>query len=81
MWGKIKKFLHDLSTEPDNNIFCPVRIIAIGTFLYSLGVHAFTIFYQHVAFDFQSFSLSFSAMITTLGTALKLKSDSKPDGD
>lgn len=80
MWDKIKKFFHDLITEPDNAIVCPVRVMAILGFLYSLGTHAWTVFAQHVAFDLQSFSTAYGIMMATLGAALKIKSDSKPDG-
>lgn len=79
MFEYIKKAIHDITTEPDNDVVCPVRLAAIGTFVYSIGMHAYTVIWQHALFDFQNFAIAFSAMITTLGAALKMKSDSRPN--
>ena len=74
----IKRWVSDVFTEPDNNVICPVRIMAIGGFLYSIGVHAYSIVYQHAVFDLQQFSTAFGIMLATLGAALKMKTDSAP---
>lgn len=78
-WETLKRWTSDLFCEPDNLVVCPVRIMAMIGFLYSIGTHAWTVFVQHVAFDLQSFSTAYGIMLATLGAALKMKSDSSPD--
>lgn len=77
--NKLKQWVHDLVTEPGNSVVCPVRIMAIGGFLYFFCTHGFTVFVQHASFDLAQFGQSFGIMISTVGVALGLKSDTKPD--
>ena len=76
MFDKIKKAIHDMITEPSNSVVCPVRVMAIGGFLYALGQHAYATLWQHVAFDLTQFGIGYGSMLATLGAALKWKSDS-----
>lgn len=78
MMSQIKKWIHDITTEPDNDIVCPVRLMAIGGCLYFFGAHAYTVIVQHAAFDLSSFGTSFGVMLATAGAALGLKTDTKP---
>lgn len=72
----MKKYLHDLLTETDNQTFCPVRIVAIvGTVQY-LGI-SLAHYIQHQVFDPQGFAVGFGALLGGVGVALGLKKDSK----
>ncbi len=75
MWNNIKTWLSHITTEPDNKTTCIVRVLAIFSFLYAIGVHGWSIFANGVSFDITNFALGWSGMITTLGAALKLKTD------
>lgn len=79
MFNTIKKGIHDLLTEPSNNVFCPVRVMAIGGFLYAIGQHAYSVIWQHVQFDLTAFGIGYGSMLATLGAALRWKSDSPPN--
>ena len=85
LWGinmkldTLKRWVSDIFCEPDNFVVCPVRVMAVAGFAYSLGMHAWTIVVQHAQFDLQQFSTGYGIMMATLGAALKLKSDSSPD--
>lgn len=71
----LKKWINDVFTEPDGKTMCPVRVLAVGGFVYFLSTHAFSVYAQHSAFDLSSFGSSFAMMIATVGAALGLKSD------
>ena len=73
--NKLKKWLKDTLTEPDNETICPIRIFAIVGFLYALICHAWSVFALDAAFDLQSFGLGFGTMLVTCGAALGIKSD------
>lgn len=74
MFDAIKKACKHLVTEPDNQTFCPVRVIALlGSFEY-LGVSAHN-YFAHQVFDPQSFAIGFGALIGGAGVALGLKKD------
>lgn len=77
--NKLKKWIHDALTEPGNDVVCPVRLMAVGGFIYAGCTHAWTIYMQHAAFDLQSFGMGYGAMIAMIGVSLGLKSDTKPD--
>jgi hypothetical protein len=79
MLAKLKKWINDIFTEPDGKTMCPVRLLAIGGFLYALITHGWTIYAQHAAFDLQNFGTSFGIMLATLGASLGLKTDAKVD--
>lgn len=71
----MKKFIRNLFTEPDNQTFCPVRLIALvgaGQFI-GLTVANYV---QHAVFDPQAFALGFGGMLAGVGAALGLKKDS-----
>lgn len=80
MWDNIKKWGRDILEEPDNHIICPIRVMAVIGFFYYIGAHAWSIIAQHAAFALVDFSTGFGIMMTTVGAALKLKTDSKPEG-
>jgi len=74
------KFLKDLLTEPDNLVFCPVRILAaLGSLQYIALATANYI--QHNVFDPQGYAVGFGALIGGIGVALKFKTNSKEDTD
>ena len=71
----MKTFLKNLFTEPDNQTFCPVRLIAVlGAVQYLALVVAN--YAQHSIFDPQGFSVGFGALLGGVGVALGLKKDS-----
>jgi len=70
------KFLLDIVTEPDNQTFCPIRVIALIGFIQFFALAAWN-YHQHGVFDPQSYALGFSAMIAGAGIALGMKKNSK----
>jgi hypothetical protein len=78
--GKVRKFFSDILTEPDNHTFCPVRILAALGSLQYIALAAAN-YVQHNVFDPQGYAVGFGALIGGVGVALKLKKDSKEDGN
>lgn len=76
MLSQIKKWCNDMLTEPNGTTICPVRLMALGGFVYGMGNHAYSTLWCHVAFDLQNFSIAFGALLTTTGIALGMKTDS-----
>lgn len=72
----MNKFLKNLMTEPDNQTFCPVRLVAILGSLQYLGM-ALAHYIQHHVFDPQGYAIGFGALIGGVGVALGLKKDTK----
>ncbi len=72
---QLPKFLLHVLTEPDNQTFCPVRIIAILGALQYLGL-ALAHYIQHAVFEPQAFAVGFGTLIAGTGVALGLKKDS-----
>lgn len=72
----MKKFFHDLFTEPDNLTFCPIRLVAIWGALQYLGL-AVANYIQHNVFDAQNYAIGFGALLGGIGVALGLKKDTK----
>lgn len=71
----LKKWVNDVFTEPDGKTMCPVRVLAIGGFIYFLCTHGYSVYAQHAAFDLSGFGSSFGVMIATVGAALGFKTD------
>jgi hypothetical protein len=71
----MKSIIKQLFTEPDNQTFCPVRLLAVaGSLQYlALGVAHYV---QHAVFDPQGFAIGFGALLGGVGAALGLKKDS-----
>lgn len=76
MLKNTKKWFNDIVTEPNNSTICLIRVVAILGFIYAIVTHAYSIFHLHAVFDIQQFGISFGTMLTTLGAALGLKTDS-----
>lgn len=70
----MKKFLKQILTEPDNETFCPIRIVAIAGISTHFGLTVAN-YVQHAAFDPQSFAIGVGALIAGTGAALGLKKD------
>ena len=74
MGWEVKKFFKNLFTEPDNQTFCPIRLVAIiGVFQY-LGLTT-AHYVQHAVFMPQDFAIGFGALLTGVGVALGVKKD------
>lgn len=70
----MKKFLSNLFTEPDNQTFCPIRLVAvIGVFQYFVLTTAHYV--QHSIFMPQEFALGLGALVGGVGVALGIKKD------
>lgn len=76
MLQNIKNFLKQVFTEPNNSTVCVVRVLGVGAVLQGLGLSAYTVVAQHVAFDLQAYGVGIGALLGTLGAALGLKKDS-----
>lgn len=72
----MKQFFTQIFTEPNNHTFCPVRIVSVLGALQYL-VLSVANYWQHGAFDPQSFAIGFGALIGGIGVALGLKKDSQ----
>lgn len=70
----MNKFLKQLVTEPDNQTFCPVRLIALVGALQYLGL-TIANYVQHATFDAQNYAIGFGALVGGVGVALGLKKD------
>lgn len=77
----LKKWIHDIVSEPDNDTICPIRILAFLGFVYALVVHGYSIFILKAAFDLVAFGTTYGVMLTALGAALMVKTDSKGKQD
>lgn len=73
--NKLKKWLKDIATEPDGETICPVRVLALLTFIYAFSVHAYSIFVLKAVFDLMAFGTAWGIMLTTLGISLGIKTD------
>lgn len=76
MWGKIKEFLSQVFTEPNNRTVCVVRLAGVGAVVQGQFLIAYHVVVQHAAFDLQAYGLGMTALITGLGVALGIKKDS-----
>jgi len=74
------KFLLDLVTEPDNDVICPIRILAIMGFIQFFALASWN-YHQHGVFDPQTYALGFGAMITGAGIALGVKKNTSKDDE
>ncbi len=74
---KIKGWMLDLVTEPDNKTICPVRVMSILGFICALGYQGWALIALKGAFDMVAFGASYAAMIGAMGVALGIKTDSK----
>jgi hypothetical protein len=70
----VKKYLHDILTEANNETFCPIRIIAIIGVLQYFAM-AWAHYVQHGIFDAQNYAIGFGALLGGVGVALGLKKD------
>jgi spore maturation protein SpmB len=75
-----KHMLKQCLTEPDNETFCPIRIVSVMGVLTFFGL-AVANYVQHAAFDPQAFALGLGALLTGVGAALGLKKDTPKAGD
>ena len=75
----MKKFFRQLLTEPDNETFCVIRIVASAGIFQYLGI-TLAHYIQHSAFDPQGFAVGFGALVAGTGAALGMKKDTKPQG-
>ena len=79
MIAGIKKALKQVFTEPDNQTFCPIRIVALmgcGQFFHLTYAN----YHQHGVFDPQAFALGFGGLLAGVGAALYLKKDTPKVG-
>lgn len=72
----MKEFFKHLFTEPNNQTFCPLRLVGVLGTLQGLGMSAFDVFVQHAHFDLLAFGGGLGATLTALGVALGFKKDS-----
>ncbi len=72
----LKKWVHDICTEPDNNTICPVRILGIGGFIWALVASGWSVIALGTPIDMMAFGGCYSAMLAALGLALGMKTDS-----
>jgi hypothetical protein len=70
-----KKILKDSFTEPDNQTFCPIRLLGILGTAQGLTMAAYDVFLQHAHFDLQNYGLGLGATLAALGAALGFKKD------
>jgi hypothetical protein len=70
----MKKFLHNIFTEPDNQTFCPIRVFAVVGVLQYFGLTT-AHYVQHAIFNPQDFAIGFGALIGGVGVALGVKKD------
>ena len=76
----VKKFLTQIFTEPDNQTFCPIRIVALIGIVQYFGL-TIANYVQHADFNAQGFAVGLGALIGGTGMALGLKKDTQPQGD
>lgn len=74
---KLKKWVLDLFTEPDNSTICPVRILSILGFIWALAMNGWSVLVLKAVFDITAFGTSYGVMLAALGLALGMKTDSK----
>jgi spore maturation protein SpmB len=67
-------FWKQIVTEPNNETFCPVRIVSLIGVLEYLGITLHN-YIKHAQFDSQGFAIGFGALIAGTGVALGLKKD------
>lgn len=73
---KVKDFLWDILTEPNNETVCIMRVAGILGILYALGANAYSTIVHGATFDIQAFAWGYGSLIATLGVALGIKKDS-----
>lgn len=73
----MKKFISNLFTEPDNQTFCPVRLIALVGVAQYFGLTT-AHYVQHAVFAPQDFAVGFGTLVTGVGVALAVKKDTPP---
>lgn len=74
MIAKVKQWLSQSFTEPDNKTVCPVRLMAIAGVLQYLGL-ALAHYIQHGIFEAQNYAIGFGSLLGGIGVALGLKKD------
>jgi len=74
----VKQFFKHIFTEPDNQTFCPIRIVAVAGILQYMGITV-AHYVQHSMFDPQGFAVGFGALVAGTGAALGMKKDT-PQG-
>lgn len=77
MLQAVKKWFHDIMTEPNNDTHCIVRWVAILATLQGLGMAAFTVIFRQADYDMVQFFTGMGIAVTTLGVALGMKKDSE----
>ena len=78
---KIKKWLFDIFSEPDNSTICPIRLLAIGGFVWALWMSGFSVLILKTPFVIVEFGTAYGVMLAALGIALGMKTDSKENKD
>ena len=78
---KLKKWIFDLFSEPDNSTICPVRILAILGFVWALCMNGWSVLVLKAVFDITAFGTSYGVMLAAIGIALGMKTDSKETKD
>lgn len=73
----MKKFFLNIFTEPDNQTFCPVRLLAVAGSVQYLAL-SITHYVQHAVFVPQDFAVGFAALLSGVGVALGIKKDTQP---
>jgi len=70
----VPKFIHDILTEPDNETYCIIKIMAaVGTFAFiALGI---THIVLNHTFDFMGFGTGLGALMGSAGVGAKFKKD------
>lgn len=71
----IKKIIKDSFTEPDNETFCPVRLVGITGALQGLAMCAYDVVGQHAHVDLQNYGIGLGAIVAATGVALGMKKD------
>jgi hypothetical protein len=74
---KLKKWVGDAFTEPNTDIVCPVRVLAICGFIWALWMNGWSVLMLKVPFDIMAFGGAYGVMLASLGVALGFKTDSK----
>lgn len=76
MLEKLKTWFSHVISEPDNKTHCIFRWMILIGFVYAIGTHAYTIFWQHAAFDLKEFFTAWAYGLGGSGLADMLKKTS-----
>jgi hypothetical protein len=76
MIDKLRKWVNDICTEPNDKTICPIRIVGIIGTLQGLVMQGYDVFIQHAHIDLQAFGIGLGATLAALGAALGFKKDS-----